>query len=368
MSALRRLAREVWLPRLTRRGVGFLIIGSGVFLAALFLDRRDLIFVGALLVAMPITAACYVGFRQVKVQVSRTFRPAVVSAGNSLRVAVQVRNRAFRPLYGVRWSESTSAGLSVPGAAALPALARSSGARGSRADRVVLDYRLTPTCRGLYDLGPLVLHTYDPFGLAYGRRLGGTVADLIVTPPVTALPGLGLGVAGGEGNARELLHHHNPHSDELIAREYRPGDPLRRVNWPATARHGEIMVRQEEQRSIPSARLVLDTTMSGVPDHDSLAGSDWFSRHDDAFETAIELTASIGAHLIDAGFRVAVSELGASQLAPGPGPKPAVYGGTPRPFFFRRVEAASFSKAWLASCRFCAAHCGRRASPGGRRG
>jgi hypothetical protein len=74
------------------------------------------------------------------------------------------------------------------------------------------------------------------------------------------------------------------------------------------------MVRQEEQRSNPEARIVLDTTLAGaagmgpgrVPLH--LVA---------AFELEVELAASVGVHLIDAGYRLEVIELGASQLVPG---------------------------------------------------
>jgi uncharacterized protein (DUF58 family) len=89
------------------------------------------------------------------------------------------------------------------------------------------------------------------------------------------------------------------------------------VNWPATARHGEIMVRQEEQRSTPEALIILDTTLSGRPSYSSTHAGDRMRRHDMTFELAIEVVASVGAHLLDAGFRLNLLELGPSQLAPG---------------------------------------------------
>ncbi|MEJ1229582.1 MAG: DUF58 domain-containing protein [Galbitalea sp.] len=85
-----------------------------------------------------------------------------------------------------------------------------------------------------------------------------------------------------------------------MTREYRTGDALRRVHWRASARHGELMVRQEEQRSYPEARIILDTrtdgyggTISSFEFHDS--GFTWF-------EWAITMVASIGVHLHPLGF------------------------------------------------------------------
>ena len=47
-----------------------------------------------------------------------------------------------------------------------------------------------------------------------------------------------------------------------MTREYRHGDPMRRVHWAATARHGQLMVRQEESVTTPEATIVLDSRLS----------------------------------------------------------------------------------------------------------
>ena len=69
------------------------------------------------------------------------------------------------------------------------------------------------------------------------------------------------------------------------------------------------MVRQEEQRGNPVALIILDTTLGGGP-----AGATTLGQ---AFELAIELAASVGVHLLEAGYRLEVVELGEGQLAPG---------------------------------------------------
>ena len=115
-----------------------------------------------------------------------------------------------------------------------------------------------------------------------------------------------------------LQRRTHPNSDELIAREYRYGDPLRRVNWAATARRGELMVREEEQRGDPEARVLLDTTLAGRPRVSSLR-----REHDDgpnhAFELGIEMAASIGVHLLEHGFRVRCTQVADPERAVVPG-------------------------------------------------
>lgn len=331
MSATLRRVRRARLPRLTLRGGMFLIVGGVLFLNALVINRRDLLFVACLLLAVPVVALVYVAIRPGRVHVTRTFRPPIVPAGTDAVVSLRLRNFSARPLHGARWRDTAVEGLLSSPGGLLPALDRHEGGRSDGADTVRLEYTVTPLVRGVYASGPLLLGRQDPFGLAVSERPVGQPLDLVVTPRVTALPGHGLSVTSGDGTIRDRVRHANPNSDELIAREYRPGDPLRRVNWPATARHGEIMVRQEEQRSNPEARIILDTTLSGRPVYASTQDVGRARRPEQAFELAIELTASIGLHLLENGFLVDLVELGPSQLAPGRG-HGGLHGDTATPF------------------------------------
>ena len=315
MSATRR-TRPAWFPRVTLRGGAFLIVGGVLLAYSLVGNRRDLVFIACLLIAIPLVAMVYVTVRPARLGVERIFRPPIVPAGGDTIVSLRVRNLSLRPLYGARWRDGASEGITAVAGAQLPSLDSHEGGPAGGADSVILDYTLTPRVRGVYDVGPLVLGRHDPFGLAWSERAIGTGHDLTVTPRITPLPGNGLSDLSGEGTIHELHRQINPNSDELIAREYRPGDSMRRVNWPATARHGEIMVRQEEQRSNPDARIILDTTLSGDPLYSAEHGGERAGRLDQAFELAIELTASVGVHLLDSGFRLEVVELGRSQFAP----------------------------------------------------
>ena len=296
--------------RLTLRGVVFLAAGAVLFANAILINSRDILFVASLLIMAPFVAAGYVSLRPARVAVTRVFRPPIVPVSGETVVSLQLRNLSATPLGGASWADTSPPGIEAPPAVILPFVSRN----GATGDSVRLEYSIVPRHRGVYDVGPLRVSRQDPFGFARSDRNAGTPHDLIVTPRVTPLTGSGFAQTSNDGSIRELVRQATPTSDELIAREYRPGDALRRVNWPATARHGEIMVRQEEQRSTPEARMVLDTTLAGaaglgaghVPPH--LVA---------AFEVEIDLAASVGVHLLDAGYRLEVIELGASQLLPG---------------------------------------------------
>src|SRR5690606_10268815 len=129
-----------------------------------------------------------------------------------------------------------------------------------------LNYNTTPPRRGIHRIGPLIISTPDPFGLAHGEIAIGETHSIIVAPAIATLPDTGRNTAADDGSARPLQQRSSANEDELMTREYRAGDPLRRVHWKASARHGELMVRQEEQRSHARARLVLDTRRGGYRD------------------------------------------------------------------------------------------------------
>ncbi|KQP01323.1 DUF58 domain-containing protein [Leifsonia sp. Leaf264] len=321
-------SQKLWWPRPTLRGWAFLAAGIAMFLYGLFLERRDALFVACFLIAIPLVAMGYVLVRRMRVHVTRSFSPVIVPAGSEAVVSLIVQNLSMRPSYGARWRDQAEAGISVPESALMPSLGRHG--RVDEGDTARLEYTLTPRRRGVFGIGPLILDRADPFGLASGEQSVGVPHDLVVTPRVSPLPGNALSLTNGDGSMHELLRHSNPNSDELIAREYRPGDPLRRMNWPATARHGELMVRQEEQRSNPEARLIIDTTHSvGMRGGSNITRP----RLDGAFELSLEMAASIGIHLLDAGFRLDVIETGSSQLSPAADRiRGGLRGDTPTPY------------------------------------
>lgn len=104
-------------------------------------------------------------------------------------------------------------------------------------------YGVTGKKRGVYTLGPSAAESGDPFGI-FPRRAGiGGKQEIVVYPHVYTADEIGVPF-------REMLGELVPpralvEDPMLIAgsREYRPGDPLRRMHWKATARTGELQIR-----------------------------------------------------------------------------------------------------------------------------
>jgi uncharacterized protein (DUF58 family) len=275
---------------------GWVVGAAGVVLlvAAGWAGRVDLLFGGLLLTIAPLAAMAAVALDRPWLSVARTYSPDTVEVGEEVQVRLDVRNQSGRATASMSWVDTVPAGFARLAFRALPSLASGQS--------VTLRYSERAARRGAYLLGPLTVARTDPFGLARGGYGVGESKVLLVTPRVRALAGSGDDEARGEGTDPELVRHSIPSTDEVIPRDYRAGDPLRRVQWRATARAGRLMVRQEEQLSNPEAWLLLDTLRAHA------GGAE-------PFERAVELVASIGSHLLDVGYQLGVHETGERQLA-----------------------------------------------------
>lgn len=122
---------------------------------------------------------------------------------------------------------------------------------------------LVPRRRGYLDLAAVVLSRPDPFGLFKAQRRVPAAQRLLVLPrrhpvPPLALPGArrfqlgGVSLAGSVGDSEEFVS----------LRDYRPGDPLRRIHWRSWARTGRPIVKEHQDEFFVRHALVLDTFAS----------------------------------------------------------------------------------------------------------
>jgi uncharacterized protein (DUF58 family) len=95
--------------------------------------------------------------------------------------------------------------------------------------------------------------------------------------------------------------------DPLGVRPYRRGDPLRRVHWGQTARHGELIVCEVQSNSVPRVQIVLDTHPA------SHAGSG----PDGSREWSVRVAASLAEGWTGQGAQVELVVDGGSVLARG---------------------------------------------------
>ena len=271
---------------LTTRGRACAGAGVTLVLAGIIFGFRDLTRFGILVTALPVISAALVRTRRTRLRIERHASPDRISIGQDAHVTLSFENVSTR---------STPIFLAEE---------RLDYVLGDRPRFVVgrippgrvraIEYVIRSHLRGRHQLGPLGVQVQDPFGLANRNAVLEGTADLVILPRVHPLsssrpPSAGV---GSEGEMAHLLALHG--EDDVTTREYRDGDDLRRIHWPATARTGELMVRQEDRPAMRRAVILLD------PRPSAHGGSGVGS----SFEWAVSAAASIAVHLCGSGYAV----------------------------------------------------------------
>jgi uncharacterized protein (DUF58 family) len=144
----------------------------------------------------------------------------------------------------------------------------------------VIAAELTPMRRGVLRLTGTTVACPDPFGLFRSlRKIAGTESILILPKrhaiPAFELPGVMKYQLGGVSLASSVGE-----SEEFVSlREYRPGDPLRRMHWKSFAKLGKPIVKEYQEEFFVRHALILDTFGT--------------LNEEDVFEEAVSIAASL---------------------------------------------------------------------------
>ncbi|MDB6053731.1 MAG: hypothetical protein JWN25_1254 [Verrucomicrobiales bacterium] len=143
---------------------------------------------------------------------------------------------------------------------------------------------ISPTRRGRLQLKGILIARPDPFGLVKSFVYQPREQSILVLPRRYALPHLAMPNGSKYPHGGVSLASSIGESEEFAAlRDYRPGDPPRRIHWKSFAKTGKPIIKEFQDEFFVRHALVLDTFNSG----------------DDAnrFEAAISVAASFVAHI-----------------------------------------------------------------------
>lgn len=284
----------------SHRGWGLLAAGGVCLLGAQVMGRRDLLSLSVLLIVLPVVSLAGIRLLKPRFQVYREFNPSPVetSAATTVRLAV------------ARTGEG--GGRAIMEERLPPRLGESPAfhfpARSAKGGTSRYEYHLRSGKRGQYLIGPVTAEFTDPFGLSLYRRSIDDGDTLTVTPAAVELPVTGLAGARGNDGITATRTRANPSDDDVMTREYRPGDPMRRVHWAATAHHGALMVRQEESVTTPEATIILDQRFAAFSggDGSGFGGNVAMDGHEmitsGTFEWAVVAAISICTHLSERNY------------------------------------------------------------------
>lgn len=112
--------------------------------------------------------------------------------------------------------------------------------------------------RGAFVLGPTLLVSGDPFGLFQKSRLVLTDQELLVLPYVVDLDVFPAPTGQFPGGKAILRRATEVTPQAAAVREYYPGDALRSIHWPSSARKDRLMVKEFEQDPQADVWIFLD--------------------------------------------------------------------------------------------------------------
>lgn len=212
-----------------------------------------------------------------RLQVRRALQPSSVSVGQPARVDFQLRNTGKRRSPYMRlWEPVGEQGGAPMQVAALP-----SGEAASAA------YRVPTSKRGMLSIGPLHARYHDVLGFCSRSTVLAGTEEILIIPEYAALPFPSKGASGRLGQHLRMKSYGQTGTEFHSLREYVAGDDLRRINWKASARSTDLMVRETALEGIRRCTIVFDTC--GDP-YDA-----------DTFEIAVSVAASLTTSAAAAG-------------------------------------------------------------------
>lgn len=273
-----------------------LLIVSGLTLAAITARNG-----GLLLLAVPFLTYMLIALIQFpdgyRLAASRTTDRSSVLAGDLIQVTLRLTNQGDA-VANLRVEDSLPAGAQVPGVPCQQVLSLRPHTPAE------MSYAFT-SARGICAWQSVDVFSADPLGLLETRMRIAAPGEVIVRPAPIGMPRFSFKPTRTLHTAG-LVAVPLPGSgtDFLGVREYRMGDPLRRINWRLAARNpGKLFTNEHERHEAGDYGLILDARQADGQ----------------IFERALSAAASLADYILGDGNRLSLLVFGKSMTATYPG-------------------------------------------------
>lgn len=287
---------------MTSRSTFIIIVICGLFLAAVLARNGEV-----LLLALPFLVYLIVGLLRcpdrLVLRATRMISAGEVAAGEPFEIQLQVEN-AGRLLTNLVISDVVWPGMRISQGTSRQTVAL------APKQRVELGY-VGHAARGLYRWNTTLAKASDPCGLFEVNASIAASGGVRVRPAAMKLRGVSI-------KPRSTLHAPGPMparlpgsgTDFWAVREYRPGDPLRRLNWRLAGRYPRRLYTNEyEGEEIVDYGLILDARrLTNAQEVD-----------EGLFEASISAATSLAESFLKHGNRVALLVYGEAPLYLLPG-------------------------------------------------
>jgi uncharacterized protein (DUF58 family) len=243
-----------------------------------------------------------------RVEYRRRFSAHRLRFGDELTLEAEVVNRKLLPLSWLEVEDEIPRALPPSRGRTFAAVSQSRDVLASLGayrpfERVRRRYAFPCRMRGEHMFGPVRLRSGDLFGFVTREETLDLTDSVVVYPRLLSLPEIGIPAREFSGDLRARSWLFEDPSRMAGARDYRPGDSLRRIHWPATARVGALQSRVYEASTDRRVELALNLVTN-----ESLWWSQIFDA--DVLELTIATAATIAEWTLDAGYLVGLGSNG----------------------------------------------------------
>ncbi len=279
-----------WLTRrFTTTGIGFLIFLGIAAIVGLDTKRTMAYQIFSFLVSILIIAIIYSFRFRDRLTITRIL-PRFGTVGVKLQYSLTVDNRTSKQQIGLKvrenfadprpsWSEfkvflhsysrkHRFVSLSVMYYRWLKLVARRQGATTKTVNvpsipprsKTKVTVELEPSYRGVVRLTGVTIARPDPFGLFNACQNIALSQSILILPKRYQVPPIQLPGARKAQSGSISLASSVGDSEEFVSlRDYRPGDPLRKIHWKSWAKTDKPIVREEQEQFFVRHALILDT-------------------------------------------------------------------------------------------------------------
>ena len=264
------------------------VISGLLVVVGLLASSGLLLVVGSMVAVVWSTARLWERYCFRKVSFERNLARRRAFIGDTVEYSVSLTNDKPLPLIWVEAQDPFPEGLELPGAVVRGASLETNRHYSITTSllpyqRATWNFRMQCARRGYHRIGPVRMRSSDIFGFSSTETRFTSVNDLLVYPRVIDLDQLVAPPQHPFGSSNGGLPLFHDTSRVRGTRDYRPDDPMKHIDWKATARARRLQTRNFE----PAVAMNVVVALNG-----STSDYVWLGTNRRLFERAVTAAAS----------------------------------------------------------------------------
>ena len=262
-------------------------VGVGVALLGITVGSAPIVFIGVAILLVRIVAERWPRRVLDSLVYERTVSPRKTVVGDEVELRMSLWNRTRLPIAWAGAQDTLSERLTLNPSTAIPSITGPM----RPFERVTRRLRVTPTRRGVHEIGPVTLGVAEHFGTRDPRFESPLEPTTVLAKPLMAPV---VGASPQSAPLAQVRAKRSLYTDPTLfagVRPFQTGDPLRSIHWRASAREGLLQTKRFEPALSRQQVIVLDVQ--------TVEGPYWMLDYDeDLFEELCVASLSLARLLI----------------------------------------------------------------------